>query len=820
VSPLFLVRWSLRDLRRKWIQVTAIALVIAIGTGLYAALSGSSTWRITSNDDSFAMTGMYDLRARATTGADAAQGTLLAVLDTMADPATIDRAEERLVVDSPVDASTDDRSIRIPGRIVGLDVTGGGPRLTSVAVGDGAGRTLGVGDDGAATVVLERNFADYYGLRPGATVRPGGSAGLDVVGVGSAPEYFLITTADGGFFAQADFAVLFTSLHTAQDVTGRPGRVNDLVLTLRPGTDRVAARAELQAAFDRAGTGLGVTIMTRDEEPTYRVLYEDIESDAKLWNVIAGLILAGAGLGAFNLSSRMVESQRRELGIGMALGATRRQLALRPMLVALEISVASVVLGIGVGLAAVALIRPVFTGILPLPVWHTGFVPGPFVPAAALGFVIPLVASAWPVWRSVRMAPVDAITVTHRAGRSGLAPLLRRLRRPNSAFRRMPIGNVLRTPRRSVLTSLGIGAAVATLVALLGMMDSFTAGIDRHEREVLGSHPDRVVVALDAIVTDSGPEVAAVRAAGGVGAVEPVLRTTGHLTSAASGGAPGGDGFDVVLEALDLDDGLWTPSDDGTERLAGPGVVIARPAADDLGVSVGDTVLLTHPVRDGTGVGVATDEVTVIGVHPSPFRFNVYLDRSLQQRFGLAGLTNELFVLPAAGASTADVERSLFDLDGVSSVLPAATANRVVRDSLEQFTEVFRIAEGFVAVLALAMAYNTTSINADERARERATLFAFGLPVRRVVVLEMVEALLYGVAATAVGLALGAVLARWLVTSVWQDTMPELVLQPTIGSTTVLTAVTLGVVAVTAAPLLTVRRLLRMDVPGTLRVVE
>ena len=106
----------------------------------------------------------------------------------------------------------------------------------------------------------------------------------------------------------------------------------------------------------------------------------------------------------------------------------------------------------------------------------------------------------------------------------------------------------------------------------------------------------------------------------------------------------------------------------------------------------------------------------VIGIHPSPFRFNVYLDRSLLPAFGADHLTNELFVVPAAGHTTDDVERELFDLPGVGSVLPAATSSRVVRDSLEEFTAIFRVAEAFVLLLALLIAYNATSINADERA--------------------------------------------------------------------------------------------------------
>ena len=71
MGPLFLLRWAFRDLRQRWVQVVVIALIIAIGTGVYSALGSTATWRRQSNDASFALTGMYDLRVRSTEGADA-----------------------------------------------------------------------------------------------------------------------------------------------------------------------------------------------------------------------------------------------------------------------------------------------------------------------------------------------------------------------------------------------------------------------------------------------------------------------------------------------------------------------------------------------------------------------------------------------------------------------------------------------------------------------------------------------------------------------------------------------------------------------------
>jgi putative ABC transport system permease protein len=411
--------------------------------------------------------------------------------------------------------------------------------------------------------------------------------------------------------------------------------------------------------------------------------------------------------------------------------------------------------------------------------------------------------------------PIDAITTTHASARSGLAPMLRRLRWPVSAFRRMPLANVLRAPRRTALTALGIGAAMAALVVVLGLLDSFSATMQRNEDELLGDHPDRVAVGLDGFAVEGGPELSAVAAAGSVGAVEPVLRVGGTLST------PGHDDVEVVLDAIDLDGEVWAPSfARGAPSADGSGLVLAQKAADDLGLEVGDTVDLEHPARQGDGFAVVTTPVRVAGIHPGPFRFNAFIDRSQLEVFGVPGVANSAYVLPAEGASPDDVERELFGVSGVTSVQPVAVSGQVVEDSLEEFTGVFQVLEGFILLLALLIAYNATSINADERARERATLFAFGMRPRRVIGLEMAEGLLIGVLGAMAGIGAGVLLNRWIITTTVGATMPDLGMDIAVSARTVVTALVLSLIAVAAAPLLTFRRLRGMDIPGTLRVVE
>ena len=85
-------------------------------------------------------------------------------------------------------------------------------------------------------MLIERNFGVYYELPDEGGLRLGRGIAARYVGHAVSPEYFLIVE-DGGFFGQANLAVVFTSLETAQGLSGRHEQVNDLVLTVEPGTD-------------------------------------------------------------------------------------------------------------------------------------------------------------------------------------------------------------------------------------------------------------------------------------------------------------------------------------------------------------------------------------------------------------------------------------------------------------------------------------------------------------------------------------------------------------------------------------------------------
>jgi len=183
----------------------------------------------------------------------------------------------------------------------------------------------------------------------------------------------------------------------------------------------------------------------------------------------------------------------------------------------------------------------------------------------------------------------------------------------------------------------------------------------------------------------------------------------------------------------------------------------------------------------------------------------------------LTGTANQVVVLPSGTA--ADLERAVFGQPGVSSVDAAAAFADVLDNALAQFTGILRVIEVATLLLALLIAFNTAGITADERTREHATMFAFGLTPRVVLGIAVAENAVIGLLGTLAGIAGGYVGLRYIVSGFGEVT-PDLLVRPTLSTTTIVAVLLLGTSIVALAPLLGLRRQRRMDIPAALRVVE
>lgn len=812
------IRWSWRDLRERWLLVAAIAAVIAIGTGLAAGLGSIESWRKESLDRSSELLRAHDLRVSLAAGSYARPEQLRAAAESIPHAASIEALDERLVAETQIDASTPGDTVLTPGRLVGVNLQGGGPAVDRLFAD--SGRILSAADSGKPVAVLDATYANAKGIDPGRTIQIAGGRSLRLVGIGGTPDTFYVIPPGQAFGLPGSYGVLFVPLDTAQGLLGRAGAVNELAIRLKSGAESALVEAELERAFDRELPQLGATI-TASADESVQLAYKDAGNDQQLMNVLAIFVLLGAAFAAFNLVGRVIEAQRRQIGIGMALGAPRRRLALRPLLLAGEVALLGVIFGIGAGILVGWAYGFALRAFIPLPITETSIQPLVFARGAAVGLLLPFVAAAYPVWRGIRMRPIEAIEIGFRAGKgSGLAPLLKRVPLPGRSFWEMPIRDTLRTPRRTLMTVVGLASVVAVVVAFFGMIDSFTGIIDLSAKETSRGNPARIEVTLDRFYPRSGPVVRRIESAPAVGPSEVKLRVAAKLVPPAGRGDD--DEVDVLLELIDPRSKLWTPSiSAGSFKPGSRGIVIARKAADDLGVGVGDEIVLRHPRRTGaTAFEIVDTHVRVEAIHPNPLRVLAYMDFSQASLCGLAGMTNALSLAPAAGSTPGDVTRALFGDPGVASVDEASAATNAFQNYMSDFSSFIQVAAFVVALLALLISFNSTSINAEERARENATMFAFGLPTRSVLAMAIAESLIKGIIATLLGIGLGLILLGWVFYALLPDVLPEIAGSIHLSTATFASATLVGVVASALAPLLTLRRLRRMDIPSTLRVIE
>jgi putative ABC transport system permease protein len=197
-----------------------------------------------------------------------------------------------------------------------------------------------------------------------------------------------------------------------------------------------------------------------------------------------------------------------------------------------------------------------------------------------------------------------------------------------------------------------------------------------------------------------------------------------------------------------------------------------------------------------------------------------YLDPDTAAVFGLTGTTNFLTITPVSGVAPDQLRRALLAVPHVASAQTARATVDGMRASLDEFLGVLQIAAAVTLLLALLIAFNTTSIGVDERAREHATMLAFGLPVRTVLALTTVETAVLGAIGTAAGVIGGYGMLRWLATTTIPAVLPDIGVTATVAVGTVLAGLALGIGSVSIAPLFTLRRLRCADIPATLRVIE
>ena len=517
---------------------------------------------------------------------------------------------------------------------------------------------------------------------------------------------------------------------------------------------------------EQARSAGATSVYTRDEQASNAALSEDLRGFEEMAVFFPMMFLAAAGMAAYVMISRLVQSQRPHIGVFLANGFSRRQVLAHYLGYGLVPGLVGSIPGAVVGVLLARAITRMYTSILSIPVTLVEFYPATLLGAVAFGLVASLLAALAPALVASRVRPAEAMRGETPAG-GGRQSLFERLIPP---LRRLPVSwrmalrGVGRSPRRTVYTIIGIVLSLMLVLVSWGMIDTVRHLMDQQFVEI--QQEDATVYFASPATSD---DVAALLSIDGVAVVEPGLTIPLSLEA-------GNQRYETALTVL-ADDTVMhrmlSASGDWID-LPSEGILLGKATQDLLGIEVGDNVTATLP--DGL---VVTESVAAFV--DEPLGTMAYMSRSRAQTLAGAELpATSAFVTYADDVDPQALRNTITELPHVAAFEDA----NVLYDMMQRFMVLFYAFVGvmlvFGSAMAFALIFNAMSVNIAERTREVATLLAVGTDRRSISRYITAENLLVTAMGIPIGLVVGYYAAKTAMASFSSDLFAfDLYIRPT-----------------------------------------
>jgi putative ABC transport system permease protein len=723
-----------RELRRHRAQFAAVIVTLFLGVALYGATSDAyrnltASYQALYSDLRFAdltVSGgpIEELARRA-----AAEGATAAT---------------RTVADVPVRVD----GSKLLGRIVGMPASAQ-PAVDRVQVLSGS--YLRPSDEHG--VLVEQHMASHFQLAVGDDVRILGDEGwvqVEVIGTVASPEYLWPARSRQEVVVPPDdFGVLFVPEGLARAIA--PASAGNEVTVYGAGSRLVAELSRL------ARDGGALDVVTRTEQPSNAALQEDVSGFGELALLFPTLFLAAGAMAAFVLLSRLVRSQRAEIGMLTANGFDRRTIFRCYLGYGVWAGLLGGVAGAVGGVALGAWITHLYTAAIAVPItvirltWATPLI------GIAIAVLAGAVAAAAPARAAASITPAEAMrgTMPGTASRAGLIerafPFVRRL----PGRWKLAVRNVGRSRRRTVSTLVGVVLSLVLVLVSWGMLDTTDILLSRQFDTV--QRQDAQLYPSSGSVTAS--DLSAFEAVPGVAAAEPAVEMDVSISS-------GGRSYGTTLVGLPADTTMHTflLSGGDTGHLGDEGLLVGQSLAGLIGVSTGDVVTvesaaLASPIR-----------LPIAGFVDEPLGTFVYASLSELDRAAGAGVAANTALLRFA--PDADAPKVLSELRAIPTV-SVVVDSRGLAKSAKSLLALFSVFVGvmllFGASMSFALMFNTMSANVAERASEMATLRATGVSRATISGLLTRENLLVTAIGIPLGLSIGYLLADGFMSSFSSD---------------------------------------------------
>ena len=725
MSPLD--RKLLRDLWRIKGQAVAIAAVIGVGVLMLVMMTGIVTSLDETRRAYYERYRLADIFASVTRAPDRLISDLSSIPG-------VSVAEGRVTGSAIIDLP----GLDLPLRAAAVSLPDfGEPRLNDIYLV--AGRRLD--SDRSSEILLLEGFAKAHGLQPGdalSATMNGARRTFRIVGLAQSPE-FLYTTAPGELAPDdSRFGVIWMSRTALAAAYDMDGAFNQALLSVGRGSERTAVFAAVDRMLDHHG-GLGAYGL--EDHESNRFVSEEISGLRAMSSGVPPIFLGVAAFLLYIVVSRMVQTEREQIGLMKAFGYTNVEVGAHYFKLVLAIAAGGALAGCLAGIAAGRALIEVYLEFFKFPFLVFQLDPGAFV----VGFSVSVLTASTGgliVLRGVfALSPATAMNAPappdySRTGRIGQS-LNRHLDQPS----RMVLRRLTRQPGRMAGAMLGIAAGMALSVGMISIL----AGFDR-TLALTFTVIDRSDVTVTFTEAMSEKAILELQRMPGVIEVEPVRIVPAVLRNGLKTyrGAISGLVTEPRLNRAVDKDIMTIP----TRR---EGVILATALADILGIASGE--MLTIEVREGRQPVL---DIPVIGIAQSLLGSPVYmelgaLNRALREPNRVSGA-----YLRVDSIHSQSVYRTLKDMPTVAGVSLKADARNAFQKLMDTGAGAMRyIMAAIAAIITFGVVYNAARIAYAERARDLASLRVIGFSKGEVAFVLLGELAIVTLVALPVGALLG-----------------------------------------------------------------
>ena len=318
-------------------------------------------------------------------------------------------------------------------------------------------------------VVIESRFEKYHGYGLGDTFNLSIvkidqetiefetiNVTVEVVGVAVSAEYFLITGNQGVFVPrQSTIGVMFVNLPILQNVTGFDGMINQVSIKSDSNIDELFTGTPLENVI--------ISSYGKENMESYMILNNDQKGVKQVTPKLAGiwLIIAGCTI-SLNLY-RIIQSQKKQIGVMRAAGMTSNEVMSFYTWYGLFIGIVGSIGGIIAGLGISVYITYQYALATEIPGIVYGLSPKLVLFGIALSMISSLVFVVLPVRKAANIAITDSMSPDIPSFKdSKITEMSSKL----SLSLRLALRNFSRNRTRTMLTTIGLSLALVTPFAL------------------------------------------------------------------------------------------------------------------------------------------------------------------------------------------------------------------------------------------------------------------------------------------------------------------------------------------------------------------